>query len=106
MAAGTGAVGKEGYRFTKLDSIACQITDAQLFDEAKFIGALREGVIQALSHEHATILGNLKDSDTTSFKLLYGLSDATGAVEISGTKGPERFYTLKASLDEQSKHAK
>lgn len=54
---------KKGIVSPKLDSIACQITDAELFDEAKFIGALRERIIQALSHEHATILGNLKDSD-------------------------------------------
>lgn len=106
MKAGTGGVGKEGSRFTKLESIACQITDAELFDEAKFIGALRESVIQALSREHATIPGNNKNPDATSFTLLYDLSNVTGAVEISGTKGPARFYTLKASLDEQSKHAK
>ena len=103
MSFGTGGVGKEESRFSKLDSIACQITDAERFDEAKFIAALRESVIQNLSREKATIV-NGKNPEATNFVLLYGLGDVAGAIEISSTKGPASFYTLKASLNEQSKH--
>ena len=41
MSAGVGGVGKQGSNFSKLESVACQISDAALFDEVKFIQALK-----------------------------------------------------------------
>ena len=106
MSMGSGAVGKEQSNFSRLDTIACQITDAERFDEAKFLDALHESIVKDLSSYKATILGNNnRKPDERSFKLLYGLSDVSGSVEVLATRGPARFYTLKADLHEKSKPA-
>lgn len=104
MSVGTGGVGKDGSQFSKLDSIACQITDVGLFDEAKFIEALKESVLKDLQTYKATVLGN-KNPDVSGFNLAYGLTDQTGTIKVTATKGPDRYYTLEANLNEKSKHA-
>ena len=101
MSAGVGAVGKEGSNFSKVESVACQISDAALFDEVKFIEALKRSIEQDLGSKKATIV--TKNSDATSFDLEYALNATTGTVKISTQKGPISFYTLKADLQEKSK---
>ena len=105
MGMSAGGVGKQESNFSRLDTIACQITDAELFDEAKFIEALHESIVKDLSSYEATILGDInRNPEERSFKLLYGWSNVSGSVEIMATRGPARFYTLKADLHEKSKH--
>ena len=105
MGMGTGAVGKGGSSFGKLDTIACQITDSELFDEARFVQVLKATIENDLLANKATVVtGNT--TDPSSFRLEYGLNDVTGTVEVSTTRGPAKFYTLKANLNEKSKHAK
>ena len=100
MSAGVGAVGKEGSNFSKVESVACQISDAELFDEGKFIEALKRSIEQDLDSNKAAIV--TKNSDATSFDLEYSLNATTGTVKISAQKA-WGFYTLKADLQEKSK---
>lgn len=101
MSAGTGAVGKKESNFSKAESLACQISDAELFDEVKFFQALKRSIEQDLDSKKGTIV--TKNSDATSFDLEYALNDTTGTLKISVQKGPMSFYTLKADLREKSK---
>lgn len=105
MSMGTVGVGKQESNFSRLDTVACQITDTEVFNEAKFIEALRESVLKELQEYKATVVGP-QNSDGKSFVLQYGLADAAGTLKVSGTRGPARFYTLEANLDEKSKHAR
>ena len=103
MSMGMGGVGKQESNFSRVDSIACQISDAEVFDEAKFIESLKASVEQELKANNATIVSS-KNSDASSFDLEYSISDnATGTVKVSATKGPMRYYTLTADLNEKSK---
>ena len=101
MSAGVGGVGKQGSNFSKVESVVCQIADAELFDEVKFIEALKRSIEQDLGSNKATIV--TKNSDVTSFDLEYALNATTGTVKISAQKGPMSYYTLKADLQEKSK---
>ncbi len=105
MSMGTGGVGIQGSNFSRLDTVACQITDPEIFDEAKFIEALRESVLKDLQEYKATVVGPQK-TDGKGFVLEYGLTDVAGTLKVSGTRGPARFYTLEANLDEKSKHTR
>lgn len=102
MSAGTGGVGKQESNFSKLEGIACQISDAELFDEVKFIEALKVIIEQDLEANKATVVSS-KSPDATSFDLEYALNEVTGTIKISAKKGPMRFYTLEADLREKSK---
>ena len=102
MSAGIGGVGRQESNFSKLESVACQISDAELFDEVKFIEALKVIIEQDLDANKATIVSS-KNPDATSFDLDYALNEVTGTIKISTHKGPMRFYTLKAELREKSK---
>jgi hypothetical protein len=101
MSAGLGGVGKKESNFSKVESLVCQISDAELFDEVKFIQTLKQSIEQELDSNDATIVS--KNSDATSFDLEYALNETTGTVKISAQKGPMSFYTLKADLQEKSK---
>lgn len=101
MSAGVGAVGKKESNFSKVESLACQISDAELFDEVKFFQTLKRSIEQDLDSKKATIV--TKNSDATSFDLEYALNETTGTVKISAKKGPMRYYTLSADLREKSK---
>ena len=95
---GTGGVGAELSSFEKSESCLCQITDAKLFDETKFLEALKVSVEKDLDANKATIVGS-KDS-AGGFSLEYASSEIKGTVEISRGKGIERFYMLQAKLTE------
>ena len=101
MRAGVGGVGKKESNFSKVESLACQISDAALFDEVKFIEALKRSIEQDLGSNKATIV--TKNSDATSFDLEYALNATTGTVKISTQKGPMNIFTLNADLHEKSK---
>lgn len=101
VSGGTGAVGKQESNFNKFEGIACQISDAELFDEVKFMQALKESIEQDLETDKAKIV--TKNSDATGFELEYTLNETTGTVKISAKKGPMRYYTLEANLREKSK---
>ena len=101
MSAGTGGVGKKESNFSRVESVACQISDAKLFDEVTFIEALKRSIEQELNANKATIV--TKNSDATSFDLEYSLNATTGTVKISAQKCPMNYYTLKADLHEKSK---
>ena len=95
---GTGGVGAELSSFEKSESCLCQVIDAKLFDEAKFIEALKVGVETELGANKATIVSS-KDS-AGGFSLEYASSEIKGTVQISRGKGIERFYMLQAKLTE------
>ena len=99
---GTGGVGQKESNFSRLESLSCQIRDAEAFDEPKFIQALKASVEQDLKDSKATIVSS-KKTDATSFQLEYALSNVKGTIDISATRGPDRFYTLSANLNEKSK---
>ena len=98
---GTGGVGRKAFNFSRMESISCQIRDAEEFDEPKFIQALKASVEKDLKDSKATIVRN-KSADATSFQLEYALSNIKGTIEISATRA-DRFYTLNANLNEKSK---
>ena len=103
MSMGMGGVGKQGSNFSKVESFACQVSDAELFNEAKFLQALKASIEQDLSANNGTIVSS-KNSDASSFDLEYSIGDnLTGTLKVSATKGPMRYYTLTADLNEKSK---
>lgn len=101
ISVGTGGFGKQGSNSSKLESLGCQISDAEIFDEAKFIQALELSIEQDLNAEKATIVS--KTVDANSLNIEYSLNDVAGIVKISAKTGPMRFYTLEADLKEKSK---
>ena len=101
MSAGIGAVGKQESNFGKLESVACQISDAGLFDEVKFIQSLKASIEMDLETDKAKIV--TKNSDASGFEFEYALNETTGTIKISAKKGPMSFYTLEADLREKSK---
>lgn len=104
ISVGTGGVGAKESNFHRGESIACQITDSELFDETKFIEALKAIVEKDLAANKASIVKS-KNADATSFSIEYTLNNVSGTVGISTTKGPMKFYTLNADLNEHSKDA-
>lgn len=98
---GTGGVGRMESNFSRMESISCQIKDADAFDEPKFIQALKASVEKDLKDSKATIV-NSKNADATSFQLEYAVSNIKGTIDISATRA-DRFYTLNANLNEKSK---
>lgn len=99
MAMGGAGMGKEQSRFNRIESVACQITNTELFDEANFLQALKGSIEKDLGANAATIVSS-KNSDPRSFSVDYAISSVTGTISISATRGPARFYTLQANLDE------
>lgn len=98
MTIGTGGVGAEQSNFSKTESCVCQITDANVFEEAKFMEALKAGVEKELGANKATIVSS-KDA-AGGFSVEYMSNETKGTVEISRGKGIERFYMLQAKLTE------
>ena len=86
--------------FHKGESLACQISDAEQFVEAKFIQALKESVEKDLDASKAQITSS-KNADATSFAIEYTVSNTFGRVEISGTRSAG-YYSLLAQLDEKN----
>ena len=101
MGAGMGAVGKQESNFSRFESVACQIPGAELFDEVKFVQALKASIEQDLESDKAKIV--TKNSDATSFEVEYAVNETTGTVKIVAKKGPMSFYTVEAELREKSK---
>ena len=99
---GTGGVGQKESNFNRLESLSCQLTDVDAFDEPKFIQALKATVEKDLKETKATIVSS-KNADARSFQIEYALDNVKGTIDISATRGPDRFYTLKANLNEKSK---
>jgi hypothetical protein len=89
----------------KGESLSCQITDAEKFDEGKFLQALRQSVEMDLEESKARNIGCAK-VDEQSFSCEYALEDIRGKVEVSGKMGPGNYYSLKANLDERTGEAK
>ena len=104
MRSGVGGIGRKGAHFHKGEGLSCQMTDDEQFDEAKFIQALKQSVETDLDESKARIVSS-DNLDATSFYFEYALEDIKGRVEISGRKGPGKYYTLKADLDEKKGEA-
>ncbi|SRR6266496_2846810 len=101
---GSGGIGRKESHFHKGESFSCQMTDDEQFDEAKFIQALKQSVEADLDESKAKIVSS-DNLDATSFYFEYALEDIRGRVEISGRKGPGKYYSLKADLDEKKGEA-
>ena len=96
----TGAGGSSGnFNFHKGEGLACQISDAEQFVEARFIQALKESVEKDLDASQAKITSS-KNPDATRFAIEYTVGDTFGRVEISGTRSAG-YYSLQAQLDEK-----
>jgi len=96
---GAGSLGG-GSSFHKGESLACQISDAEQFVEAKFIQTLKESVEKDLDASKAKITSS-KNPDATRFAIEYTVGNTFGRVEISGTKSAG-YYSLLAQLDEKN----
>jgi hypothetical protein len=96
---------QQGISFSKRRKSSCQITDAEKFDEGKFLQALRQSVEMDLEETKARNIGCAK-VDGQSFSCEYALEDIRGKVEVSGKMGPGNYYSLKANLDERTGEAK
>ena len=92
-----GGVGENS--FHKGESFSCQISDADRFDETKFIQALKESVEKDLDASQAKITSN-KSPDPTHFAIEYTMGNTAGRIEISGTRSAG-YYSLQAQLDEK-----
>lgn len=100
---GAGGFGRisEDSSFHKGESFSCRISDAQQFDEAKFIRALKESIEKDLNASDVKIISS-KITDATRFSIEYTLADRSGRVQISGTRSPGNYYSLSAELDEKT----
>ena len=96
---GGGGFGQKESSFHKGESCSCQISDADQFDEAKFLQALKESVEKDLDASKAKITSS-KNPEANSFAVEYTLGDTAGRVEISGTRSAG-YYSLQAQLDEK-----
>jgi hypothetical protein len=99
IGAGGGGFGQKESSFHKGESCSCQISDADQFDEAKFLEALKESVEKDLDASKAKITSS-KNPEANSFSVEYTLGDTAGRVEISGTRSAG-YYSLQAQLDEK-----
>ena len=99
IGSGAGGFGEKESRFHKGESCSCQISDADRFDEAKFIQALKESVEKDLDASEAKITSS-KNPDATRFAIEYTVGSTFGRVEISGTRSAGS-YSLQAQLDEK-----
>jgi hypothetical protein len=98
-------VGRKQSNFRKGESFSCQLTDAEQFDETRFIQALKRSVENDLDDSKAKIVKSV-DLDVTGFEIEYSFEDIRGRVAISGKKDPGTYYTLKADLEENRGEAK
>jgi hypothetical protein len=98
IASGAGGLGGNS-SFHKGESLACQISDAEQFVEAKFIQALKESVEKDLDASKAKITSN-KNGDPTHFAIEYTVGNTFGRVEISGTRSAG-YFSLQAQLNEK-----
>ena len=98
-AGGGGGFGQKESSFHKGESCSCQISDADQFDEAKFLQALKESVEKDLDASKAKITSS-KNPEANSFSVEYTLGDTAGRVEISGTRSAGS-YSLQAQLNEK-----
>jgi hypothetical protein len=100
ISAGAGGLGGGGSNFHKGESLACQISDAEQFVEARFIQILKESVEKDLDASQAKIVSS-KNPDARHFAIEYTVSNSFGRIEISGTRSAG-YYSLEAQLDEKS----
>ena len=97
---GSGAVGSHGNgTFHKGESLACQISDAGQFVEARFIQALKESVEKDLNANQAKITSNT-NPDLSRFAIEYTVGSSFGRVEISGIR-TAGYYSLEAQVNEK-----
>jgi hypothetical protein len=97
---GAGAVGSHGNgTFHKGESLACQISDAGQFVEARFIEALKDSVEKDLNANQAKITSNT-NPDLSRFAIEYTVGSSFGRVEISGTR-TAGYYSLAAQVNEK-----
>lgn len=101
----TTGIGTKESSFHKGESISCSISDAQHFDEAELIAALKQIVMADLTENKAKIVSS-SNPDAASFYFEYALAHTTGNVKISGQTVPGNYYSLTASLEETKGKAK
>src|SRR5258707_9254544 len=77
----SGVIGRKESHFHKGESFSCQMTDAEQFDEAAFIQALKHSVEADLEESKAKIVKG-ENLDATKFYFEYALEDLRGRVEI------------------------
>jgi len=95
-----GAGGSSGnFSFHKSEGVACQVSDAEQFVEARFIQAVKESVEKDLNASKAKITSS-KNPDATGFATEHTVGDTSGRLEISGTRSAG-YYRLEAQLDEK-----
>jgi hypothetical protein len=97
---GGGGIGSGHSNFQRGESVSCQISDAERFDEAKFIKALQESLEKDLDASQAEITSS-KNQDATRFSIEYVLGSTVGRIEISGTRTAGN-YSLQLQLNEKS----
>ena len=100
IGASGGGLGSGHSNFHRGESVSCLISDAEQFDEAKFIQALRESVEKDLDANHAEITGS-KNPDATKFSIEYVAGSTVGSLEISATRSAG-YYSLQAQLNEKT----
>jgi hypothetical protein len=103
MGAGVGGMGRSGSHFQKTESFSCQMTNADQFDQKKFLGVLKQEVESELNETKARITSS-QDHDA-SFKLEYEIGDVKGSIAIEGRLDPGNYFTVKADLTENRAEA-
>jgi hypothetical protein len=93
--------GGQQSHFHKGESFSCRISDAEQFDEAKFIQVLKESVEKDLETSGAKVVSS-KNPDATSFTIEYAQGNTTGRINISGRRNPGNNCHFDADLDEKT----
>jgi hypothetical protein len=100
---GGGSLSGKEFRFHKGESLSCRLSDdAEKFDEASFIAALKQDIEGEIRESGAKITDS--GSPTASnFYFEYEQEIGRGRVEITGRTIRDDYYSLKADLEERDK---
>ena len=100
----SSAIGREGSHFRKTESFSCYISNADQFDQNKFVNVLKQEVESDLKDAKAKITSS-QDHDAT-FNIDYEIGETEGSVKIEGRLDPAHNFTVTAELSEDRAKSK
>jgi hypothetical protein len=83
----------------KSDNFACRLQSTEAFDEGRLFSAMKLDVERTLRDTGAQITQN-RSSGPANFYFAYELKNASGQVELSGTRTGGGYYDVRADLNE------
>ncbi len=102
----SGSLGAKGSSNSVSSSFSCHLSDADSnsFDEAAFITSLKMDIERQMTDSGATINGQ-GSSDPSGFFIEYAERDIHGRITINGKTSAGGYFSLFATVNEQSENA-